>query len=256
MVKSTSPLRTTASSFTFSVSMRPTTSGATWIVLAVTIASVVRGRASRRRRTRIAIPMHRTMDDPKTTRPAVRRHAEAFCSGDVILMSVPGQPDHRGDRQAETGIDDQSWTEPAIDLQHREELEHGDSTHDPEHGAQHPRREERAEDVQGRAVHVSPVHEPCRGAGTRRAFQGICDAGAETPDRLGSGVTHRSGRCLANAAKVWPRTVRPGTRSPRFTPPHRVSTSVTGPAGPSLVRGPCASREQCPCREATDSGTH
>src|SRR5262249_44007497 len=134
--------------------MRPVTSGTTWMVLAVITASVVRGRTSRWLRTFHTSPTARTSDSTRTSFPIARRTFGTFLSAASMSVPVPDEPDRRGGSQGDGGIDDETRADPAIDLQRREDLERDDRDDDPDEGAEHPRREEGAEDIQGWAVHV------------------------------------------------------------------------------------------------------
>src|SRR4051812_4479929 len=153
MVNSTSPLLTTASSFTSSAVIRPTTSGTTWIVLAVTIASVVRGRTSRRCSTRTASPIVTTSARGSTAR-AKAAFALSWPAPVSISVSIPAEPGQRRDRERDAGIEDQRHAHELVRVKHGHQLERDDRARDADQGAQHPGREERAEDVERGAVHI------------------------------------------------------------------------------------------------------
>src|SRR2546428_8592656 len=117
--------------------------------LARTVASSVCGRVlhwSSVTTTAMAAPA--TINAP-SNRPATRRAPESPTPsrGAIELDPEQGHPEDQGDHNREARVDERPWAEVGVHTHHDEKPsgEHGDD--DADGGAEHPRREERPDDV-------------------------------------------------------------------------------------------------------------
>src|SRR6266700_1798765 len=129
--------------------MWPLTWGATPTKLARTVASSVCGRVlhcSSVTTTAMAAP---ATIKPPSSRPATRRApgSSSPSRGAIGLDPEQRHPEDEGDENREARVDERSGAEVGIHAEPEEEPsgEHGDD--DADGGAEHPRREERADDV-------------------------------------------------------------------------------------------------------------
>src|SRR5262245_60817015 len=139
--------------------MRPVISGTTLMVLAVTMASSVRGSASRRRRTRAPRTRKRAIDASVTARPSARGETRSRSGSRLsrwsarISGAVPDEPDEEGGREPHRRVDEERRFHLRPYLQRGEHLvSHRGQDHAGDR-AEHPGRKERSEDVDGWAVH-------------------------------------------------------------------------------------------------------
>src|SRR4029077_12442163 len=129
--------------------MWPLTCGAMPTKLARTVASSVCGRVSHCSRVTItAIAAPATINVP-STRPATRRAPDPSSSACWASGRDPEQrhPENEGDENREARIDERARAEVWVDAYPQEEppREHGDT--DADRGAEHPRGEGRADNV-------------------------------------------------------------------------------------------------------------
>src|SRR5262245_28108726 len=134
--------------------------------LARTVASSVCGRTSHCRSVTITATTAPATINAPSTRPATRRARESPgpSSGGIRLDSEEGYPEDEGDQDREARIDEHSGANVGIHASANEEVsrQHGD--HDADRGAEHPRREERADDVDLRS-HVFPYRSAASASG-------------------------------------------------------------------------------------------
>src|SRR4030095_16773837 len=139
--------------------MCPLTWGAMPMKLARTVASSVCGRVvhcSKVTTTAIAAPA--TMRPPMS-RPAMRRapsFARAPCDS-MALDPEPRHPERQGDEEREARIDERPGTQVGVDASAKEDLSRDDGDHDTDRGAEHPRGEERAYDVDLWSHGLTPI---------------------------------------------------------------------------------------------------
>src|SRR5262245_6560683 len=129
--------------------MWPLTCGAMPTKLARTVASSVCGRVSHCSRVTItAMTAPATIEAP-IRRPARRRAPESPSAPSGAMGRYPEQrhPENQGDENREARIDERSRAEVRVhaDAEKQPSRDHGNT--DADRGAEHPRRKERADDV-------------------------------------------------------------------------------------------------------------
>src|SRR2546427_11912029 len=117
--------------------------------LARTVASSVCGRISHCKSvTTTATTAPVTINAP-STRPAIRRARESPgpSSGGIRLDPEQGHPEEEGDQDREARIDEHSRAKVGIHAHANEEVSRQRRGHDADRGTEHPRGEERPDDV-------------------------------------------------------------------------------------------------------------
>src|SRR5437867_9039581 len=106
---------------------------------------------------------------PPSSRPATRRAPPSARPLRWSIWLAPEQrhPENEGDEQREARIDERSRAEVGVHAHPEEQLsrEHGDD--DADRGAEHPRGEERADDVDLRSQHALIAPAPSGRPGSR-----------------------------------------------------------------------------------------
>src|SRR5262249_42782389 len=158
MTESRSPSWTGWLSRTWSWTMCPLTWGAMPTKLARTVASSVCGRVSHWSSvTATAMTAAATIATP-SSRPRMRRKPGSGGTDSSVMASHPEErhPEPEGDENGQARVPQRRRAHVRIDPGADEEPSREQGHHDADHGAQHPRWEEGADDVDLRSHGVSP----------------------------------------------------------------------------------------------------
>src|SRR5258705_3872734 len=141
--------------------MWPLTWGAMPTKLARTVASSVCGRVSHCSRATITATAAPATINVPSTRPATRRAPESASSARCAIGLHPEQrhPEDEGDANREARVDERPRAEERIHAHPEEDRAREQGDTDADRGAEHPRWEERADDVDLRSQ-GSPFIDP------------------------------------------------------------------------------------------------